>query len=120
MAVVVDEYGGIAGAVCVEDIVEELLGPIEAGQAEPIEQIGPMEYRLLGDLAIHDWAEAFGIDTQEMQLATIGGLVTALLDKIPRVGDSAYLQNLKFTVEKMSGRRVEAVVLSLEGLENNG
>jgi len=86
-AIVVDEYGGIAGSVRLEDIAEELLGPIEPTSGiEPIEQIGPFEYRLAGNLAIHDWAQSFGIEPAETQLSTIGGLVTALLGKIPKSG----------------------------------
>ncbi|MHC4789853.1 MAG: hemolysin family protein, partial [Planctomycetota bacterium] len=76
-AIVVDEYGGIAGIVRLEDIAEELLGPIEIEEGiEPIEQIGPLEYRLAGNLSIHDWAEAFGIDPGETRLSTIAGFVT--------------------------------------------
>ena len=119
-AIVVDEYGGIAGSVCLEDIAEELLGPIEiTGGVEPIEQIGPFEYRLAGNLAIHDWAEAFGIDPAETQLSTIGGLVTALLGKIPKSGDTAYLKNLKFTVERVQKRRIETLILTLEPMPTN-
>lgn len=115
MAVVVDEYGGIAGAVLVEDIVEELIGPIEpAIVPEPIEQTGPLQYRLAADLAIHDWAQAFGIDPGQSRLTTVGGLVTALLGRIPKQGDLAYLGNLKFTVEKVLKHRIETLLLSLE------
>jgi len=115
MAIVVDEYGGIAGVVSVEDMVEELIGPIEpAGPTEPVEQTGPGQYRLAADLAIHDWAQAFGIDPGQTRLATVGGLVTALLGRIPKQGDVAYLGNLKFTVEKVRKRRIETLLLSLE------
>ncbi len=115
MAIVVDEYGGIAGTVSVEDIVEELIGPIEpTSQIEPIEQIGPLRYRLAANLAIHDWAQAFGIDPGQTRLATIAGFTTALLGRIPKEGDVAYLKNLKFTVEKVQKHRIETLILSLE------
>jgi len=115
MAIVVDEYGGIAGGVSLENVVEELIGPMEPGeQAEPIEQIGALEYRLSGDLAIHDWAEVFGVDAGHERLSTVGGLTTALLGRIPKPGDVAYLKNLKLTVEKVRKRRIESLVLSLE------
>ena len=119
-AIVVDEYGGIAGSVCLEDIVAELLGPIEpAEDAQSIEQLGPLEYRLAGDLAIHDWAEAFGIDPVQRRLSTIGGLVAGILGKIPKVGDTAHLKNLTFTIERMRRHRVESVILKLESIANN-
>ena len=115
MAVVTDEYGGIAGAVRLEDIAEELFGDTDVVTSEePIEQVGPFRYRLSGHLPIHDWADAFGIDLDETRLATVGGLVTALLGKIPRTGNVATLGHLKFTVERVHKRRIETVVLSLE------
>jgi len=120
MAVVVDEYGGIAGAVRLEDIAAELLGGHDIfSDAEPIEQLGPFEYRLSGDLAIHDWAEVFEIDLDETRLSTIGGLVTALLGTVPKTGDVAVLRNLRFTVERVRKRRIESVVLSLEPISGN-
>ena len=119
MAIVVDEYGGIAGAVSVENIVEEILGPIEQDrQAEPIEQIGPLEYRLAADIAIHDWAEVFNIDPEQSRLSTIGGLATALLGRIPKKGDVIYLKNLKLTVQEVRKRRIESLILSLEPEES--
>jgi len=120
-AIVVDEYGGIAGSVRLEYIAEELLGPIESMSGiESIEQLGPFEYRLAGNLAIHDWAEAFHIEPAENRLSTIGGLVTALLGKIPKNGDVAYLKNLKFTVESVRKHRIETLILTLEPISANG
>jgi putative hemolysin len=121
MAVVVDEYGGIAGSVQLEDIAEELLGQIEPiSQIEPVEQMGPFEYRLLGNVAIHDWADVLGIDLAQTQMVTIGGLVTALLGKMPKNGDVAYFKNLKFTVEKVQKHRIETLILILEPFQSNG
>jgi CBS domain containing-hemolysin-like protein len=120
IAIVVDEYGGIAGSVRLEDIAEELLGQIEpTSQAEPIEQTGPFEYRLSGNAAIHDWADVLGIDLAQTRMVTFGGLITALLGRIPKPGDSAYLKNLKFTVEKVKHHRIETLVLTLEPFRNN-
>jgi CBS domain containing-hemolysin-like protein len=119
-AIVVDEYGGIAGMVRLEDIAEELLGPIEiTEEIKPIELMGPFEYRLAGNLAVHDWTEAFSIDPAETRISTIGGLVTALLGKVPKSGDVVYLKNLKFTVERMKKHRVETIILTLEPLPEN-
>jgi len=121
MATVVDEYGGIAGSVRLEDIAEELFGRMRpAAEIEPIKQLGPFEYRLAGDLAIHDWADVFGIDLEETRLSTIGGLVTTLLGKIPRKGDIAHLGNLRFTVDCVRKHRIETVILSLEPISSEG
>ncbi len=121
IAIVVDEYGGIAGSVRLEDIAEELVGPIDITEGiEPIEQTGSFEYRLAGSLSIHDWADAFGINPDEAKIATIGGLVTALLGKIPKSGDVAYLEDLKFTVEHVQKHRIKTVILTLKSTDTNG
>jgi len=117
MAMVVDEYGGIAGTVRLEYIAEELFGQMEAADGvEPVKQMGPFEYRLRGNLAIHDWTVAFGIEITETRICTVGGLVTLLLGKAPKSGDTAYLKNLKFTVENVRKHRIESVILTLEPL----
>ena len=119
-AIVVDEYGGIAGSIRLEDIAEELLGPIEiTDRLEPIEKIGPFKYRLAGNLPIHDWAWAFGIDVPETRLSTIGGMVTAALGRIPKAGDVTRLGNLKFTVEQVQKHRVETLILTFEPTAND-
>ncbi len=121
MAVVVDEYGGIAGTVQLEDIAEELVGRMDATAGiEPIQQLGPFEYRLAGDLAIHDWADVLGIDMEETRLSTIGGLVTTLLGRVPRKGDVAHIGNLRFTVERVRRHRIETVILTLEPIPSDG
>ncbi len=121
LAVVVDEYGGIAGVVHLEDIAEEIFGAPEAPDGiEPIQLIGPFEYRLSGGLAIHDWADVFGIDLTETRLATVGGLVTRLLGRVPKPGDVARLRNLQFTVERTRRHRIETVILRLEPISGHG
>jgi len=121
VAVVVDEYGGIVGMVELEDIAEELLGPVrQAEKDESIKKIGPFEYRLPGGLAIHDWADAFGIDIGEMRISTLGGLVTELLGHMPAKGDVAHLRNLKFTVDRVQRHRIETLILSFQPGKDNG
>jgi len=120
VAIVVDEYGGIAGSVCLEDIAEELFGEAEPGDGiEAIVQLGPFAYRLSGRLAIHEWADVFGLELGEMKVATIGGLVTALLGTVPKPGDTACLKNLRFTVERVRRHRIETVILSLEPITDS-
>lgn len=115
MAVAVDEYGGIAGCVRFEDVVEHLLGPMDQdAEQPPIEQLGPLSYRLAADLSIYDWKDAFGVDLEETHLTTLGGFVTALLGYIPHVGDTARLKNMTFTVESVQNNRILAVILTLE------
>ena len=114
---VVDEYGGTAGLISQDDIVSQLLGTENNDlAAEPIHQVGPMTYRLAAQLSIHDWAEAFGVEPEEVRMTTLGGLVTALLGHIPKNGDVVHWQNMKFTVETVRKNRIETILLSLEPL----
>jgi magnesium and cobalt transporter len=118
LAVVVDEYGQVAGTISLQDILEEIVGPLTVMKGiHPVQPVGPLTYRLAGNLAIHDWAPAFGIDPAQYRLATVGGLVTAILGKIPVPGDVAKLRNLKFTVELVRRNRIESVILNLEPIE---
>ena len=114
-AVVVDEYGQTAGAVYLDDIVDYVIGS-ETGdiQGEHVEQIGPMEYRLAGNTSIHQWAENFGLDHRDLRFSTVAGLTGALLGKVAKAGDSACLQNVKFTVEKVNKHRIESIILLFE------
>jgi putative hemolysin len=114
-AVVVDEYGGIAGSIRLENIAEELLGPIQADTPEArIESVGPLRYRLPGSVPVHDWADVFRINPDQMKIATIAGLVTALLGKIPQPGDVARVNNVRFTVERVEKNRIESVLLNID------
>lgn len=120
MAIAVDEYGGIAGQVLLEDIIDDLIDPIleKREHIDPIEQIGPMEYRLAGNLAIHDWAHAFGLDPGKSRMATVGGFMASLLGSMPKPGDVANLSNVRLTVEKVSKHRIDSLLLSFEPLSS--
>jgi putative hemolysin len=115
IAVAVDEFGQTAGVVGLEDIIDHIIGTETDEQAiKPIEQIGPMQYRLAGDLSVHHWAEDFGLDYTNARFSTVAGLTAALLGKVPKSGDVAYLQNLKFTVETVHKHRIKSIILSFE------
>ena len=116
-AIVVDEYGGIAGIILLDDVIDEIVGPTDFAVAKgQIEQIGPLRYRIGANMSIHDWAMVFDIDPGQSRLATIGGLVTATIGRIPKPGDKARYKNIEFEVEKVRANRIESVVLSLESI----
>lgn len=118
MAIVVDEYGGTAGLVSVEDALEEIVGDILAPDEPPeppVRRLGPDEYLIEADEPIHDWAETFGIQDQVERVSTLGGLVMSLLGHVPKVGETARLQNLEFSVEAMRRHRIHLLRVRLRG-----
>ncbi len=116
-AVCVDEWGGTAGLVTLEDVFEELLGDLrvegEARQADVV-PIGSGAYRVPGQLSVREWNEAFGRKVVPTEFETVGGMVTALLGRIPRHGDEVRFENLVVNVVEVRGRRVIAVEVHIE------
>ena len=119
MALVVDEYGGTAGLVTLEDVLEEVVGdipdPHQRARDTAVEDCGGGTYLLDGDLAIHEWADAFKMNLAGKRISTIGGFVTARIGRIPQVSDTVTYRNLRFTVIEMRRRRVGRLKLELLG-----
>ncbi len=116
-AVVIDEWGGMAGIVTLERIFEELVGDLRVeGEAleKPVVPLGEGRFRVAGSLAIRDWNDAFGSEVVPTEFETVGGFVTAMLGRIPAHGDRVELDSgLVMTVHEVRGRRVLSVDLSL-------
>lgn len=114
-AIVVDEYGGTAGIVTLEDVVEHMVGDIvgaydQSGEVQ-VEAISPGKWRISADLAIRDWIEAFGASHESAGVASVGGMVMASLGRLPRAGDRIRLSNLTLEVERMTGRRIDTLIV---------
>jgi CBS domain containing-hemolysin-like protein len=116
LAIVLDEYGGTAGLVTMEDLLEEIVGEIqdEYDVEEPmIERLSPDEVRIDGRVDVDELGEIFEIplaleDADEYD--TVGGLIFHRLGKVPKPGDEVRLNGLKLTVETTDGRRVGKVL----------
>lgn len=115
-AVVVDEWGGTAGIITIEDIFEELVGDLRVeGEAREVAVVplGEGRFRVAGSFSMHDWNDDFGYDVVPAEFETVGGFVTALFGRIPRVGDEVRHGDLVFEVHEVRERRVVWVDMSV-------
>ncbi len=116
MAVVLDEYGGTAGVVTMEDLLEEIVGEILDEYDEPLENPEPEGADLVavpGGTNINELNERFGLDVPDEDYTTIGGFVFGALGRMPVVGDRVTAGGAVFVVRGMDGRRVESLSVDL-------
>jgi putative hemolysin len=117
LAIAVDEYGGVAGLVTLEDVLEQIVGELHDPEDRPtepeIQALADGEYEISGQLSIHYWVEAFRLPARVERVATVGGLVMSVLGRPARVGDVVPLGNIELRVVRMRGRRVERLRLQL-------
>jgi len=122
MAVVVDEYGGTAGLVTMEDVLEGLVGEIWDEHDEVIEtlrQLDETTYIINGSSALNDIADICVFSDEELEAnATVNGFVLDNIQKVPEVGDSFDYENFTFEVIKVDGRRAEEIKLTVNPVED--
>jgi putative hemolysin len=121
IAVVVDEYGGTAGIVTIEDILEVIVGDIhdEYDQEEPaIVQEEHERFWVAGGVTLADLSELLGVAFERDDLTTVGGLMFEAFGRVPRPGESTTIDGFKVVVERVRRRRIERVYferLAVEG-----
>jgi putative hemolysin len=113
MAIVVDEYGGVAGLVTLEDIVEEIVGEIrdEYDHAEEVvyQAITEDEYLFQGRIDLDDFNDIMGTELPNSEADTLGGLIYSRIGRVPTAGDHVEIDGLQLTVEQVSGQRIRKV-----------
>ncbi len=113
MAIVVDEYGGVAGLVTIEDLVEEIVGEIRDDHEKPeIVREGERSFIVAGGMDVDRLDELFGSKPEGKESATIAGLVSELAGRIPRKGEVVQEDGLRFEVLESTDRKVERVRVS--------
>ena len=112
MAIVLDEYGGTAGLVTLEDLVEEIIGEIQDEHEQeplPFEEDADGEIRIRGEVQLWEVNERFSLDLPEDVFDTIGGFVFGQIGRIPALDDTVETESGSFRVIAMDGRRVTRV-----------
>ncbi|HEU4487947.1 MAG TPA: hemolysin family protein [Actinomycetota bacterium] len=115
MAIVVDEYGGTAGLVTIEDLIEEIVGEIvdEYDQEEPlIEPIDERTIRVDAKMSIDEVNELLQVQLPHEEWDTVGGLVFGLTGRVPAAGEIVRYDSLEFRTERVTGRRIQKVVIT--------
>ncbi|MEL7648130.1 MAG: hemolysin family protein [Sedimentibacter sp.] len=110
MAIVIDEYGGTAGVITIEDLVEEIVGDIHDETDEIIHEIEVIkedEYVVLGITKIDIVNDMIGINIYSENFDSIGGFVVGLFGRLPEAGECIEHENIKFIVEKVHKNRIE-------------
>jgi magnesium and cobalt transporter len=121
MAIVIDEYGGVAGLVTIEDVLEQIVGEIddEHDDAEDPDALiaaqADGQYVVDALTPIDDFNERFGADFDDDEYDTIGGLVTAAIGHLPEAGEELTLGRFGFRIARADARRLHALHVSVHG-----
>lgn len=123
LAIVIDEYGGVAGLVTIEDLIEELVGEISDEYDTELDEVVALDggaYRVSARLGIDDLGELYGIELEDDDVDTVGGLLTKHLGRLPAARDEVTANGLVLVAERVEGRRkrlVTVVVRPTEALD---
>jgi magnesium and cobalt transporter len=113
MAIAVDEYGGVAGLVTIEDVIEQIVGEIDdehdVDDQNDIRREGERQYLVLGTTRIDDFNEYFNVQFSDDAIDTVAGLVTQHFGRLPRRGEHAVLDGFEFRVMRADRRRIEVL-----------
>ena len=117
MAIVVDEYGGVAGMVTIEDVLEQIVGEIEdehdVEEEDTIRKHSEVHYTVKALIPIEDFNEYFQLSLADEEFDTIGGLVVHQIGHLPKRGERVVIGNLLFKILRADSRRVHMLQLTV-------
>jgi magnesium and cobalt transporter len=117
MAIVVDEYGGVAGLVTIEDVIEQIVGDIadeyDVEEDPAIRRDGPRHFMVRALTRIDAFNEYFGTTYGDEEFDTIGGLVAGTFGRLPKRGEATVIDDIEFRVMRIENRRIELLKVTL-------
>jgi magnesium and cobalt transporter len=118
LVVVVDEFGGTSGIVTLEDVLEQIVGEIrdeyDTDEVAPVQRLAEGGWAVQGGVSLADLESELGHGFAREDVSTVGGLVLALLGRVPRAGESVTLDGYRLTVDQVARRRVRRVTVTPE------
>jgi putative hemolysin len=117
MAVIVDEYGGLAGIVSLNQLIEEIVGPVgdELGESEKeFETVNESTYAIDGGMQLEEANEEMGLGLPDGEYETVAGFVLHLLGRIPKQGDQMRYKGLRIVISEMRGMKIEKIMVIKE------
>ena len=113
-ACVIDENGGIEGVITIKDVLSEFVGDLPDEHDERfkgIKRLGPGQWVVEGKTDIDDFEEFFGLESQESDVATVGGLYLSYSEKLPAVNEKITVHGLELTVSAIDNRRIDSLIV---------
>ena len=114
IAIIIDEYGGVAGLATMEDVIEEIVGEISDEYDKEIPDIETLEdgvLRVNARYSLFELGELFELELEDEDVDSVGGLLTKELGKLPKRGDTVNFSGLSFTADRIEGRRKRLVTV---------
>lgn len=114
IAIVIDEYGGVAGLATMEDVIEEIVGDIADEydrNISDVEQLEDGSYRVIARYPLFELGELFEIELEDEDVDSVGGLLTKQLGRLPKSGDYATISGLSFVADRIEGRRKRLITV---------
>lgn len=122
LAIIVDEYGGTAGIISVEDLLEELVGEIEDeydAEEKDIFKINENSYMINGEVEIERLIEDYNINLDQGEYETLAGLLITKFERIPRYNEKCLIKNYEFTIKQVTAKKIEKVLVKILPQEEN-
>jgi len=124
VAIVIDEYGGTAGLVTIEDILEEIVGEIadeyDENEQPPVEWLSDDSARVTARLSVTELGELFGVGLEDEDVETVAGLLARVLGRVPIAGSTGTVHGLRLTAENLAGRRNKIGTVLVERAGDDG